>query len=368
MNRVVLPLGERTYPIFIGAGAAGKLGGLLGEHGLKGAAVIVTQKSIWAAWGRLVSLALDKGGIPYRVYLPSAARQSEKNKSVAELLKLVSFLAREDGKGQGLFMVALGGGVVGDLGGFAASIYRRGIPYVQVPTTLVAQVDSSVGGKTAVDLAQGKNLLGTIYQPRFILTDPEMLTSLPLPLFRDGLAEVVKYAVIRDAGLFGFLEKHRDKIIERSLPHLEKIITTSVRIKASIVSRDEMDKKGVRIVLNFGHTLGHAIESASGYGRYSHGQAVSIGMMLALEISEALGLLKEPALVRRTEQLLEDFGLPTRLSRSVRPDLVLRAARFDKKSADGRNRYVLIERLNETVVREGVPEEVIRRELMKRRM
>jgi len=367
LNRIILSLGERTHPIYIGSRSSEKLGALLGDHGLKGLGVVVTQKPVWAAWGKRISAAFEKSGTPFRVYFPASERPSEKSKSAAELLRLVAFLAREDGKGRGVFLAAFGGGVVGDLGGFAASIYRRGIPYVQIPTTLTAQVDSSVGGKTAVDLPEGKNLLGTIYQPRFILMDPDFLQSLPPPLFRDGLAEVVKYAVIRDAELFRYLEKYRVQILERSLPHLEKIITTSVRIKASVVARDELDKKGVRIVLNFGHTLGHAIEAAERYGRTTHGQAVSIGMMLALEISEALGVLKEPALVRRTEQLLEDFGLPTRVRRAVRLEAVLRAVGYDKKNTNGRNRFVLVERLNETVIREGVSADVIRRELVKRR-
>ena len=368
LGNIRVRLGERAYPVVVGVRASEKLGELLSVHGLNGLACIVTQKPIWSLWGSRLSEALARSGIPFRVYFPKTERNSEKNKSALELLKLVQFLAKEDGRGRPLVLVAFGGGVVGDLGGFAASIYRRGIPCVQVPTTLTAQVDSSIGGKTAVDLPQGKNLLGTVYQPRFVLMDTEFLRTLPLPLLQDGLAEVVKYAVIRDKGLLGFLEKNREKILGSSLPHLQKIVAASVRIKASVVSRDEFDKKGVRIVLNFGHTLGHAIEAASGYGRYTHGQAVALGMMLALEISEALGVLKEPPLVRRIEQLLGDFGLPTLLERTVRVDAVLRAVGYDKKSFQGKNRFVLLERLNRTVVREGVPVEVIREQMLKRRM
>jgi len=366
-QKISVALGERSYPIYTGTGLLKKLGEFIEKHGLKGEAVIVTQREIWAHWRAVIHESLSSRGIVYQVHLPKAGGQSEKMKSSAELFRLIKTCSKVDGRGRGLFLIALGGGVVGDVTGFAAAIYRRGVPCVQVPTTLTAQVDSAIGGKNAIDLPEGKNLLGAIYQPRFVLSDPETLKTLPDRLLRDGLAEVVKYGVITDPGLFVFLEKKRDQILARGRGELERIIASSARTKAKVVSRDEFDKKEVRIVLNFGHTIGHAIEAASGYGKYTHGEAISIGMMCAIELSASLGVLKEFSLPRRLEKLLIAFGLPVKLDKKISVEKMMRAIGYDKKNVDGTNRFVLIEKLGKTVIHRAVPQRLIYDHIQKRR-
>lgn len=367
LKRISVALGEKTYPIYIGPNSIHRLGDLLFKHGLAGIACLVTQREIWSQWGSTIRHALSKRETPFKLYFPNPNLKSEQMKSVKELLKIVEVCSALDGKGRGVYFIALGGGVIGDLTGFAASIYRRGIPYVQVPTTLTAQVDSAIGGKTGVDLPEGKNLLGAIYQPRFVLADPGFLTTLPMEIYKDGLAEVVKSAVISDRGLFTYLERKRNALLGRSLSHLTKVVAACARIKAKVVSRDEFDKKGIRMILNFGHTIGHALEAATGYSRYTHGQAISIGMLCALELSESLSVLKDPSLIRRCEQLLGDLGLPVALDRKVSLKAMMKAMGYDKKSVDGTNRFVLIRRLSKTVIHEAIPGHIILDHIQKRR-
>ena len=354
MNPVKVALGERSYPIHIGRGMRARLGELIHAHRIRGVACVVTQKEIWSRWSGEFTGALERESIPFKVHMPAPFLKSEKMKSAQELLKVVSSCAALDGKGKSVYLIAFGGGVVGDVTGFAAAVYRRGIPYVQVPTTLTAQVDSAIGAKTAVDPPQGKNLLGVIYQPRFVLADPEFLRTLSPEMYRDGLGEVVKYALIRDPKLLKELEDRKQTVLDRDPVLLTKVIAACAAIKAKVVSGDEFDKKGVRAVLNFGHTFGHAIEAATRYGLYTHGEAVSIGMMCALELSASLSVLKDLSLIPRTERLLSAFGLPVRLDRRVGVQAVMRAMGFDKKSVDGKNRFVLLEKAGKTELREEI--------------
>ena len=236
-------------------------------------------------------------------------------------------------------IVALGGGVIGDLAGFAAACWMRGIAFVQMPTTLLAMVDSSVGGKTAVDLAQGKNLVGAFHQPRAVVVDTGTLATLPERELRAGLAEVVKYAALGDAAFFAWLEQHADALLARDTQVLAEAIATCCRQKAGIVSRDETEQ-GERALLNFGHTFGHALETATGYGVLLHGEAIAIGMVLAARLSAQLGRAP-PVDTERLRALLERFGLPVLPPPGVDAGQLLELMRLDKKNLSGRLRLVL---------------------------
>ncbi len=367
MKKVNVRLQDRSYPIYIGSNSLQELANLIHKHKLHGIACIVTQKNIWSHWGSQVKKTLDLCGISYKVHVTNPRLKSEQAKNISEVISLAKSFTSTDAKGKGMFVIALGGGVIGDLAGFAASIYRRGTPYIQVPTTLTAQVDSSIGGKTAVDLPDGKNLLGTIYQPSFVLIDPNILRTQPEGYYKDGLAEVVKYGVIRDKGLFEKLEKQKSEILQKSPRILAEIITACARIKSHVVSRDEFDKKEIRMILNFGHTIGHAIETAASYASYTHGEAISVGMAVITEISDSLSVLRDPGLSRRLDQLLTDFGLPVLLDKKVSLQKIKHALKFDKKNTSGTNRFVLVEALGKTAIAKGVPEDIVMREIAKRR-
>jgi 3-dehydroquinate synthase len=256
------------------------------------------------------------------------------------------------------FIVALGGGVVGDLAGFVAATYLRGIAFVQVPTTLLAQVDSSVGGKVGVNLKSGKNLVGAFHQPRFVLCDLDTLKTLPMREFRAGLAEVIKYGIIYDAALFARLEHDLPELIERHTETLSDVIARCCEIKADVVGQDETES-GLRAILNFGHTIGHAIENSSGYGKYLHGEAISIGQVAAAIISVAvLGLRGSEA--ERIGVIFKRAGLPTTISlKGGQRKRLLAAMRLDKKVSGGEVKFVLAKKIGKVVWGQKVPETLI---------
>ncbi len=368
MKTVRVGLKDRSYPIHIGPGLISQAGALLRKAGLsKKHLLIVSQKQVAVYYEKPLRDSLSREGFDNSLFLTPASKSSEAAKTQAVWTRLVKELARQDGRNRGLAVIALGGGVIGDLAGFAAAVYRRGIPYVQVPTTLTAQVDSAIGGKTAVDLPEGKNLLGTIYQPTAVLADTATLTSLPERHWSDGFAEVIKYGVIRDAALFGLLDKKGMDGVRRDARVLENVIARCAAIKARVVAADELDKTGVRIILNFGHTAGHAIEAASGYsGRYTHGEAVGVGMLVACDISEKMGALKDRDLAAKIEKVLIKFNLPT-YTRGLSVESVMKPMGYDKKSQDRKNRFVLPVQLGKTAIISDVPESVIIEALEKRR-
>jgi len=250
-------------------------------------------------------------------------------------------------------LFAFGGGVIGDLVGFVAAVFRRGIPYVQLPTTLLAQVDSAIGGKVGVDLPFAKNLVGAFYQPRLVFNHLGMLRTLPLRQRRSGLAEIIKYAVIADPTLFRFLEQHLEVGLAGELGFLRIVVERCCRIKARVVAHDERESIGLRTQLNFGHTLGHALEAATGYRRFTHGEAIAIGMACASRLSTALGLMPL-ADHTRLLRLLGATGLPTHAS-GIRLAAVKQALRYDKKFVRGQIRWVLPTRIGEVMVSESVP-------------
>ena len=356
VTTIRVPLGPRSYPIVVGHRQLGTLAAWLSRVGMRGDPVVVTTPRIWRMCGGALQKALRWGRMTARVI---AVPDTERSKSMAELTRVLNRVAAFDGVSRRLFIVALGGGVVGDLAGLVAALYRRGIPYVQIPTTLLAQVDSSIGGKTAVDLAAGKNLVGAFYQPRLVFVETSWLSTLPLRQLASGLAEVIKSGLIRDVGLVRYLESHRDELRSADPAALQVVIGRAASIKAAVVAQDERETTGLRTVLNFGHTIGHAIEAAIRYGKaYTHGEAVAIGMRGATAIARRIGVCPS-SVARRVNELLTAYRLPGR-ARGVRPSAVLTALAHDKKAQHGRLRWVLPTRVGHVVVTPDVPDAVVR--------
>ncbi len=361
MKKVRVNLGERSYDILIGSGILSKLKGILKRLKPGKAAIVVTNPTINQLYGPLMRGTLKDPGL--EVYFEEVP-DAEESKSAGVCINLIERFADLD-RGKGLFVIAFGGGVIGDLAGFASSVYRRGIPCIQVPTTLLAQVDSSIGGKVAIDLPCGKNLVGSFHQPRLVLSDMRFLRSLNPGQIRQALAEIIKYAVIADEAFFSFLEKHLEEILELNGAKVEYIIETCSKIKARIVEQDETDKKGKRIILNFGHTTGHALEAACGYAAdYPHGYAVALGMLVACELAEELKMLSGKA-AERIEALIAKAGLPTKISGLNLGD-ILKSQAHDKKFSAGKNRFVLPLRIGKVTVKEDIPREIIARAIKSR--
>lgn len=355
MKKVRVNLAGRSYNVTIGSGAIGSLSGLIGSMKFTGPVVVITDKVITSKLKSSIQSVLKQlPGDFYTVVVPA----SEKSKSLGIYRETMHKISKKT-KTHRPMIITLGGGVVGDLGGFVAATYRRGVPYIQIPTTLLAQVDSSVGGKVGIDLPEAKNLVGAFYQPKAVLMDPDVLRTLPKKQIRSGLGEIIKYAIIKSPSLFEFLEDNVKNFLLLKKRTLEKVIYECVAIKARIVEKDEYDNKGVRIVLNFGHTLGHAIEAASGYsGEYGHGESVAIGMLLAGEISMQLGMLKEKDL-KRIKGLIKKAGLPDNI-RGISAKDILNSYAYDKKFTTGANRFVLPKRIGSVEVVEEIPELLVK--------
>jgi 3-dehydroquinate synthase len=301
---------------------------------------VLTDGNVGKKFAKTALKSLAKSGFaPVLITVPAG----EKSKSLSIVEKCHDQLAKHRLERKS-FIVALGGGVVGDLAGFVAATYLRGIPFVQVPTSLLAQVDSSVGGKTGVNLKSGKNLVGAFYQPRLVLCDLDTLKTLPRREYVSGLAEVVKYGIIYDAMFFTQLERNLPKLLQRDTKTLRDVVARCCEIKADVVGQDETES-GLRAILNFGHTIGHAIENSSGYGKYLHGEAIAIGQVAAAKLSEAiLGLL--PADVARIEKLFVRAGLPVSIKLSaVQRRKLFAAMRLDKKVSGGEIKFVLAQKI-----------------------
>ena len=355
MQTVRVNLGPASYPAQVGASILDQLGKLALDAGLKpGRCAIVTDTNVEKLYGAQVADALEKSGFaPVVISVPPG----ESSKSLATLELLYDRMTAA-GLDRASAVFALGGGVVGDLAGFGAATYLRGIPLVQIPTTVVAQVDSALGGKTGVNHRHAKNLIGAFYQPRLIVADVATLATLPAREFREGLAEVIKYGAIMDAPMIADLERDLDAILARKLGLLELVVARSLAHKAAVVSADERDD-GLRKLLNFGHTIGHAIEASSGYGKYFHGEAVAIGMVAASRLSSAYaGFSADDA--SRLQRLLERAGLPTAMPPKLRNDEFLRALSLDKKRAAGAIEFVLLDRLGHALTRSLSIDEIVR--------
>jgi 3-dehydroquinate synthase len=348
-------LGERSYAIHIGQGVLDEVGTVLAQLAGTRKALLVTQPAIAAAYGDRVLHSLRSQGFAAEMFEVLDAEEA-KGLVWPERLYDRAIELRLDRRSP---IIALGGGVVGDLAGFAAATYMRGVPLIHIPTTLLAQVDSSIGGKTAINHARGKNLIGAFYQPRVVLIDVGTLQTLSGRELRSGLAEVVKYGVIAKPDLFELLESCTAEGLLQDAALLTRVIRDCCQIKADVVSADEHET-GVRAILNFGHTFGHAIEAAGGFSTYTHGEAVAIGMIWATALSQRMGLC-QPELLVRVKQLLQSLGLPIALKahiNGIRDTLLL-----DKKAVAGRLRFILAEGLGQVSMRDDVPsglvEEVI---------
>jgi len=342
---VRVALGERSYDILIAEGMLSELGGEVRRRVSPTSAVVVTDSHVARHYGRSVLTILQTAAIPaHLVTVPSG----ERSKTLTWAKRLYGRLLehRLDRAGA---VIALGGGVIGDLAGFVAATYLRGVAFVQLPTSLLAQVDASVGGKVAVNHPKGKNLVGAFYQPRLVAIDPTTLHSLSPRELRCGLAEVVKHGAIADAGFLSYLEEHAADCLALNVDLLRLCIRRSCEIKSRVVAADEHDRSGERALLNFGHTVGHAIETHFGYRRYRHGEAVALGMVVAARISERLGLLAGGE-VNRLRGLLKKLDLPVRLP-TISADELLPIIGYDKKAHAGELRMVLLRHLGVAVVR-----------------
>ncbi|HEX4263361.1 MAG TPA: 3-dehydroquinate synthase [Verrucomicrobiae bacterium] len=358
MRIVEVPLGARSYEIVIGPGLLPELGGHCASLKMGGRCAIISDRNVAPKFARAAQLSLKKVGFDSALITVPAGETAKSLKVVEHCYDALAKHRLE----RKSFIVALGGGVVGDLAGFVAATYLRGIAFVQVPTTLLALVDSSVGGKVGVNLKSGKNLVGAFHQPRLVLCDLNSLRTLPVREFRAGLAEVIKYGIIYDAALFERLERDLPKLIKRDPETLEEVIAHCCEIKAEVVSQDETES-GLRAILNFGHTIGHAIENISGYGKYLHGEAISIGQIAAAKISAFLLGLPDSE-VARIRTLFQSAGLPAtiRLTAAQRKKL-LAAMRLDKKVVGGEIKFVLAKKMGETAWGQNVPERLIQEAL-----
>ena len=358
MSAVMVELGSNSYEVRIGASILAQAGPWLKKNKLSGRAVVIADAAVNALYGDALRQSLAGAGLTATTLEVPPGEEHKTLDSAARLYREMTEALAE----RSTPVLALGGGVAGDLAGFVAATYMRGVPLVQVPTTLLAQVDSSVGGKTAVDHEQLKNMIGVFYQPRLVIADVSTLKTLPEAELTNGLAEVVKHAAIRSRSLFEYLEASIDRARSRETAVLEEIVRANVEIKAGVVARDEKEQ-GLRGILNYGHTIGHAIEAVSDF-RLKHGQAVAIGMAAAARISVRMNMLREDE-AARLEALLKKAGLPTAV-----PDMditrVISAMRHDKKVQGQKVRFVLLKSLGEAVITDKVSpslvEEVLRGE------
>jgi 3-dehydroquinate synthase len=357
MKRVKIELGDRSYEVRVGTGLLERAGLWLREKGFSGKAVVITDVTVGGLYADAIKRGLSIGG--FEVTLLEVP-PGEEQKSLATATGLYDKL-REALAERTTPVLALGGGVVGDLAGFVAATDLRGLPLMQVPTTLLAQVDSSLGGKTAVDYGKLKNIVGAFYQPVMVVADIDTLKTLPEDEFANGMAETIKAAAARNAGFFRFLETNIKKAREFHAGVLEDMIAEAARIKAEIVSKDEREEKGLRTILNFGHTVGHAVEAVSGFS-LKHGRAVAIGMMAAAIISARMGLLAESEVVR-LEKLILDAGLPVKMPELNREE-VMEAMRHDKKVRGDRIRFVLLKSIGNGFISDEVDPVLVREVLV----
>lgn len=353
-RRIKVRGGTSSYEIVVGrpleqfsrvfAGLAGKAARVL----------VVTDRKIVSSYGKKLLQGLRQEGFQaHLTQVPSG----ERSKTLAQAERLYRLCAQA-GLERRSWLIALGGGVIGDLAGFVAATYLRGIGFVQVPTTLLAQVDAAIGGKTGVDIPEGKNLVGCFYQPRLVWIDPALLRTLPKSHWHNGLAEVIKYAAIGDRALFATLEKHMESLLQGLSAPWVSIIGRCAEMKARIVERDPFETRGVRSLLNFGHSVGHAIEAATDFSRYLHGEAIAIGMFVAAFISQQAGLIDSVERIR-LGTLLTRAGLPSRVDTPIPRARILEFLSRDKKVANGSVRFVLLKGIGKAEAGQAVSPEAL---------
>jgi len=357
MRKIRVRLKKRSYDIIIGRGVLNRLGLFVKKLKIGNDAVIITNPTVSRLYGKKIESLLKLAGLSV---LTLTVPDSEEAKSLKTASGILEKIAHYDRRRK-IFIIAFGGGVVGDLAGFVSAIYKRGVPYIQVPTTLLAQVDSAIGGKTAVDLPIAKNLVGAIYQPRLVLSDTALLKTLPRRQIQNALAEIIKYGAIKDSSLFSFIGRNMKRLLSNDIRSLEYVIGRSSAIKAGFVEKDEFDRTGYRALLNYGHTIGHAIEASSRYsGLYTHGEAIAIGMLAAADISSRIGVLKDGGYLQNLRRMLRECGLPVK-AKGLKARDIYESHLRDKKFANARNRFVLPVISGCVKLTEGVPDIVIKK-------
>jgi len=354
MEKIRVELAERSYDICIDSNILTRIGDALKTFRLSPKIAIVSNPTVFSLYGKRISESVKKAGFDL---LTVIVPDGEEYKDFLWLQHIYNELLKHK-LDRSSALIALGGGVVGDMAGFAASTYMRGISYIQVPTTLLAQVDSSVGGKTGVNHKLGKNMIGTFWQPRLVWIDVETLATLPKKELLAGLSEVIKYGVIYDEGLFTFLENNRDNILNLERDALVYIIKRSCEIKAEVVSKDERES-GLRAILNYGHTIGHAIETVTEYKRYLHGEAIAIGMYIEAKLSKRLKFINKDV-VFRIRRLIGSYGLPSKMPEDININTILSGIQLDKKAVAGELKFILPEKIGRVKIYKGVTEKVIR--------
>jgi 3-dehydroquinate synthase len=356
VETIKVNLSQRSYPVYIGEDLA-RVGKVAADFHLGKKVFLVSDDQVYELYGEKVRTSLQEAGFCVSL---TKVPPGEIHKSLSQAIKLYEACV-ESKLDRDSTIIGLGGGVVGDLAGFVASTYLRGVDFVLLPTTLLAQVDSSIGGKVGVDLPQGKNLVGSFYQPRFVYADLTVLKTLSWQQVKEGLAEVVKYGMIKDAEFFGWVEKNLERIKALDLEAIDFAVRRSVEIKAKVVETDERELKGKRQILNFGHTIGHAVEASSGYKSYTHGEAVALGMIGAARIAERMGYFPSP-MVERLNHLLEAIGLPTRIE-GVDENKIWETLQLDKKVRRGRLHFVLPRKMGEVFLTAEIPPNLIKKTL-----
>lgn len=353
LNRISVSLGERSYEIMIGDRILGTLGDTAKRIGLGSKELIVTSAALWPSYGKVVHDSLASAGFDVSVAIMNDEEESKSLQTVNSVYD--NLVENEFDRSSGI--VAVGGGVIGDVAGFVAATFMRGIRFIQVPTTLLAQVDSSIGGKTGVNHPKGKNLVGAFHQPALVWTDVSTLRTLPAREIRSGLAEVVKYAIIADPELFHILETTVSSFSKASTETLIDIVSRCCSIKARIVEEDEREH-GVRSILNYGHTVGHALEALTNYAYYTHGEAVAIGMTGVARISCEVGATGQK-MAENQERVLKMAALPTSIDCPTNPNEIVHQLNSDKKRLAGRVRWVLPKTIGEVFLTDQVPTDVV---------
>lgn len=351
MQKIRVELGERSYNIIIDSHILDGIGEKLKGFEFSPPIAIISNPTVYGLYGERVQVSIKNAGFDtITVIIPDGEEYKDllwAQHIYGELLK--------HGLDRASTLIALGGGVIGDITGFVASTYMRGIAFIQVPTTLLAQVDSSVGGKTGVNHRLGKNMIGTFYQPKLVWIDVDTLKTLPRRELLAGLAEVIKYGVIWDEGLFKFLDDNKDRVLNLDRDALTHIIKRSCEIKAEVVSKDEKEM-GLRAILNYGHTIGHAIETATGYTRYLHGEAVAIGMHLEARLSLMLNFI-DGNQAARIKTLIDSYGLPSEMPVDININSILSSMQLDKKAVAGELKFILPEKIGVAKIYKGIPTE-----------
>lgn len=353
MKIIRVKLKENPYNIYIGQNCLNDVPGHIKRLGLGDFGLIITSSRIASLYNKLIKDTF--GNRNFRII---TVIDGEKAKSKKWLFKVIEEIMKADKLNKKLFIICMGGGVVGDLGGFAASIYKRGIPYVQIPTTLLGQIDSSIGGKTGIDMKTAKNILGTFYQPKAVFIDPVFLATLPSREIKQGIAEAIKYGIISDKDFFYFLKNNHKKIMHLEPSCILKIISVCAGIKAKIVGEDENEKKGLRTILNFGHTFAHAIESSLQYKKIPHGEAVSIGMLYAARLSFLLKKCSKED-TQKILEIIKLFSLPTKINLNYLT--LYESLSYDKKFISGKIRMVLLKKIGQVEVIDGISRKNIKK-------